>query len=196
MWTAHSYKLEREQGLRITLALNSQPATYDDVLNGWQSSPKFRTFFNSILADAPYSGFRWEIPAVTKNTLHQPFEFVLLDSPGLLRAPDPAAFKEHFESVQGADVVVFSNLGGDSTLIVPCPIAGPSAYGHLADFVRKAPESQKQSLWKCVGDTLGKKVGDKPLWLSTAGAGVAWLHVRVDQRAKYYGFSPYTIIHP
>jgi len=26
---------------------------------------------------------------------------------------------------------------------------------------------------------------------STAGAGVSWLHVRLDDRPKYYGFKPY-----
>jgi hypothetical protein len=31
----------------------------------------------------------------------------------------------------------------------------------------------------------------KPVWLSTAGAGVSWLHVRLDDRPKYYGYRPY-----
>jgi hypothetical protein len=30
-----------------------------------------------------------------------------------------------------------------------------------------------------------------PEWLSTAGAGVSWLHVRLDDRPKYYGYAPY-----
>ncbi len=34
-------------------------------------------------------------------------------------------------------------------------------------------------------------IGHTPLWLSTAGGGVAWLHVRLDSRPKYYGYSPY-----
>jgi Family of unknown function (DUF6940) len=28
-------------------------------------------------------------------------------------------------------------------------------------------------------------------FFSTAGAGVAWLHVRLDDRPKYYGYPPY-----
>jgi NADH:ubiquinone oxidoreductase subunit len=35
------------------------------------------------------------------------------------------------------------------------------------------------------------RVGEQPVWLSTAGMGVAWLHVRLDDRPKYYGYSPY-----
>ena len=29
------------------------------------------------------------------------------------------------------------------------------------------------------------------LWLSTAGLGVYWLHLRLDTRPKYYSFQPY-----
>ncbi len=28
-------------------------------------------------------------------------------------------------------------------------------------------------------------------WLNTEGGGVAWLHVRIDQRPKYYHYAPY-----
>jgi len=33
-----------------------------------------------------------------------------------------------------------------------------------------------------------------PTWLSTAGGGVAWLHVRLDTRPKYYRYNPYRAI--
>ena len=44
---------------------NSRPATYADVLTGWQDDANFRSFFNDLLADCPYSAFRWEMPPVT-----------------------------------------------------------------------------------------------------------------------------------
>jgi Family of unknown function (DUF6940) len=31
----------------------------------------------------------------------------------------------------------------------------------------------------------------KPVWLSPAGAGVSWLHLRLDDQPKYYGYAPY-----
>ncbi len=34
-------------------------------------------------------------------------------------------------------------------------------------------------------------ISDRPIWLSTAGGGVAWLHVRLDSTPKYYGYAPY-----
>lgn len=35
------------------------------------------------------------------------------------------------------------------------------------------------------------RLGAKPVWLSTAGAGVPWLHVRLDDHPKYYGYALY-----
>jgi hypothetical protein len=57
--------------------------------------------------------------------------------------------------------------------------------------VRGAPESQKHALWALVGKMMEQRMGSSPVWLSTAGAGVPWLHVRLDERPKYYGFGPY-----
>ena len=43
-----------------------------------------------------------------------------------------------------------------------------------------------------VGTTvLQAALSEKPLWLSTAGGGVAWLHLRIDSRPKYYSHRPY-----
>jgi len=191
MWTARSEELADVCGLRFAFDLDSRPATFADVLRGWKSDADFRSLFNALLAEVRFTAFRWETPAVTTATVSQPFEFVLLDSPGLARRPDPEAFAEHFDQAE-ADVAVFPNLGGDAIMVVPYPVAEPSAYGHLAAFVRLAPESQRHALWQAVAQAMAHRVGVKPVWLSTAGAGVSWLHVRLDDRPKYYGFTPYT----
>lgn len=190
MWTATTEELVGYRGQRCAIAHSSGPATVGDVLRAWQADASFRSLFNQLLADAPYSAFRWETPAVTADALTQPFEFVLLDSPDLARTPDRAAFAEHFAAAD-AGVCVFANLGRDAVLIVPSPLAESAAYGHLAAFVRLAPESQRHALWQAVGAAMMRRVSDKPVWLSTAGAGVSWLHVRLDDRPKYYGFAPY-----
>ena len=140
----------------------------------------------------PFDAFRWETPSVTSATLSQPFEFVVLDSPRLERAVEPEAFAEHFQSA--TTVVSFANLSSDAVLVVPTPVAESTAYGHLASFVRGAPGSQQQELWKSVGEAMIQRVGAKPVWLSTAGAGVSWLHVRLDDRPKYYGYAPYRMV--
>ncbi len=191
MWTPRSEKLVNARGMRFTIDLDSRPATISDVVLGWKTDAGFRTLFNGLLADTPFTAFRWETPAVTNATLSRPFEFVVLDSPGLARRPDPNAFAEHFNDA-GNEIAVFTNLSKDAILVVPYPVGEATAYGHLAAFVRLAPVTQRQSLWSQVGATLGRRVAEKPVWLSTAGAGVSWLHVRLDDRPKYYGYQPYT----
>jgi hypothetical protein len=115
-----------------------------------------------------------------------------LDSPGLARKPDREAFAGYFGRAAAEESVVsFPNLGKDAILVVPCPRGPVSAYGHLAAFVRTAPEPQKHALWELVGRVMQQHLGTAPVWLSTAGAGVPWLHVRLDDQPKYYGYAPY-----
>ena len=190
MWTSLSEELTNARGVRFALTLDTRLATFSDVFQGWQDDEGFQQANFALLADAPFSAFRWETPAVTVTTLGRPFECVLLDSPWYKRRPEPEAFAEHFSGTEG-EVVSFFNLGGDALMVVPCPVAEASAYGHLGAFVRLAPVQQRQALWRSVGEAMARRVGSKPVWLSTAGAGVSWLHVRFDDRPKYYGYGPY-----
>jgi hypothetical protein len=190
MWTAQSEHLANGRAHRLTFALDSLPATFADVCRGWQSDAGFRSLFNALLADTPFTAFRWETPGVTAETSTRPFECIVLEAPGLARRPDREAFAEHFTD-SGGNVVSFANLGGDAILVVPCPVVESSAYGHLAAFARLAPEWQRQALWQSVGEAMMQRVGVKPVWLSTAGDGVSWLHVRLDSWPKYYCYAPY-----
>jgi hypothetical protein len=176
----------------INVDLEDRPVTFSEVLRRWQDDPVFRSFFIALLAGAPFSAFRWETPPITTHSADRPFEFALLDSPELASQPDPEAFAEHFGDVAGSnDVVSFPNLNNDAILIVPRPVVALSAYTHIGAFVRKAPNAQKHALWKMVGELMQRRLESAPVWLSTAGAGVPWLHVRLDKRPKYYGYAPY-----
>jgi hypothetical protein len=191
MWSSHSETIEHGRILKVAIDLDSSPVPYAEVLRRWQQDEDFRAWFNDLLANAPFSAFRWETPPIRSATMSRPFEFVLLDSPELPRKPDVNAFAEHFDDSVPGGMVEFANLGKDAILIVPCPKGPPSTYGHLAAFVRHAPEPQKHRLWELVGATMQRRLGSQPVWLSTAGAGVSWLHVRLDDRPKYYGYGPY-----
>ncbi|QEL16103.1 DUF6940 family protein [Limnoglobus roseus] len=190
MWTVDSEELPGNRGRRFAVTLTSRAATFAEVIRAWQDDADFRALFNATLAAAPYAEFRWETPPVTTDTASRPFEFVTLSSPGLARRPDREAFAPHFTTALNG-VAAFPNLGGDAILIVPCPAADASAYGHLAAFVRLAPEAQWHAFWQAVGAAMARRLGPSPVWLSTAGYGVAWLHVRLDDRPKYYGFDEY-----
>jgi hypothetical protein len=54
--------------------------------------------------------------------------------------------------------------------------------------------AQRYALWEAVGRVAERRLGTAPVWLSTAGAGVSWLHVRLDDRPKYYAFTPYKTV--
>jgi hypothetical protein len=193
MWSFHREELSADV-LHFAVERNAKPVSFAEVIRAWQIDTAFREWFNALLADAPFSAFRWETPGVTSTTASRPFEFVLLDEPSLAHRPDAEAFAEHFRAKPQATVIDFANLRGDAVLVVPCPVAAPTAYGHLAAFVRAAPAEQRDALWRAVGEALSRRLGPKPVWLSTAGAGVSWLHVRLDDRPKYYGHGPYRLM--
>jgi hypothetical protein len=192
MWDCTPQLLQGGRALRFAPRRGGLPVAYRDVLRDWREDQGFRSFFISLLANAPLHAFRWETPPVTTSTVNCEFEFVLLDAPGLDRAPDIGAFAEQFRSDgTGRGVIAFPSLGNDAVLVVPCPAGPTPAYVHLAAFVRQAPEAQGHDLGCVVGEAMKARVGAAPTWLSTAGMGVPWLHVRLDTRPKYYGFAPY-----
>jgi hypothetical protein len=138
---------------------------------------------------APFVAFRWETPPLTSTTIQQPFECLLHDSPGLDVRADPTDFETYFQP--GVEVVNFQNLGADALLIVPCPISKSANYSHIGAFHRSAPHSQQHVFWIAVAQTVLARAGPHPLWLSTAGGGVDWLHMRLDERPKYYRHLPW-----
>jgi hypothetical protein len=189
MWSLRVIEDARAGTARFALLRDAGPAGYSDVIEAWRLDADFRAWFNDELAGAGYDVFRWETPPITTANAGRPFEFALLDSPWLDERPDPADFAEYLRGA--AEVATFPNLGADAILIAPRPLVDMSAYGHLGAFVRHAPEAQRQALWQAVGDAMARRIGARPVWLSTAGGGVPWLHVRLDDRPKYYGFAPY-----
>ncbi|NJM68576.1 MAG: hypothetical protein HC851_24395 [Acaryochloris sp. RU_4_1] len=133
---------------------NDKPLSYADVLNLWQSSSAFRSFFITLLSESPFLAYRWETPALTKTTTHGLFEFVLHEAPGLERTVDGQTISAHFtddDIEQG--ITVFENLGKDAILVVPSPRGSWNGYGHLAAFIRNAPAAQIDTLWRIVGET-------------------------------------------
>jgi hypothetical protein len=169
---------------------SGREASFSQVLSGWASDGAFRSQWSDFLRDVPSPAYAWECPPVAAATASRPFRCVFVSSPSLARMrPEPQAFAEHFR--EDASVVTFANLGGDATLVAPCPAADGGGYAHLACFVATATPGQASDLWQAVGTAMQRRLGASPVWLSTAGLGVAWLHVRLDSRPKYYRHAPY-----
>lgn len=191
-----SEDLETNQVIRYQIQLEGHLLTYAEVLELWCENIEFRNEFTKTLVDSPFAAFRWETPALTAANQTQPFEFVLVNAPRFEnRQTDSKTYQPYFKADDSNHgIVVFNNLGGDATLIVPSPLMVPEIYGHLASFLRNAPAEQVDALWSTIGKTVHDRIEKSPLWLNTAGGGVAWLHVRLDYRPKYYSHWPYKTI--
>jgi len=174
------------------VAADGSMMSYAQVIECWRSDPGFAGFFSGQLASSVFDAFLWETPPVTRESMHRPFECVLVDSPQLAHAlPDTTAFAEHFAAGSGQVIVSFDNLGGDARLISPCPLEPVTACAHLAVFLRDAPAAAVVQLWQQVAVAITSALNDQPLWVSTCGLGVYWLHVRLDSFPKYYRYTPY-----
>lgn len=191
MWTCSCDALD-DRTHRYRLHDDEVPLTVERVIHLWAEEKSFRIYFAQLLADSAFTAFRWENPPLTRESITHPFEFVLIDRPSIDRPADGMPFKKYFEEASPSrNVTSFASLGKDATLVVPLPRGPHDAYPHLGAFVRLAPAAQIEELWSVVGSELKRQLGTKPIWLSTAGAGVPWLHVRLDQTPKYFSFEPY-----
>jgi len=193
-WTTDIGPIAGTRGCHCRLARDGKVVTYVEVIDRWRGDAEFVDAFVGLLTEAPFRAFYFETPPLSRRTLGRLFEFVLIDSPSLAGlSPEPGIFGEHFRSpgVEGG-IAVFPNLGHDAVLVAPCPDNQRRDYAHLAAFVRNAPRELQHALWRHVGEAArGWLKDDKPVWISTSGDGVAWLHVRLDRFPKYYNHRPY-----
>ena len=198
MYNTDVTKLDEGRVLRFRLLRDGEPLSWSNVVHRWQTDQPFRHFFTSVLADAPFPAYFWETPPVTQPSIDRAFEFVLVDSRSLAGVrTDEQAFANHFASAQPArSVIEFANLGGDATLVVPCPREPLSAYSQISTFARQAPDDQQHQLWSMVGAALERQLGAQPIWLNTSGLGIYWLHIRLDSSPKYYTHEPYRSAQP
>lgn len=190
VWSASIDTLADGRVQRYRLLIEDTPISWAQVIGLWARDGRFADWFGALLASSPFRAYFWETPPLSISTLANQFEFVLADSPaldGVDAKPEP--FKAHLYSTE--PVVEFANLGRDAVLIVPSDSGYPSSTAHLADFVRMGPHEVNRALWAAVGNALHTRVSDAPLWCSTSGLGVYWLHIRLDQFPKYYTFAPY-----
>lgn len=191
MWRLHLQQISPDT-TRTILSDDSSELSFRQTIELWQANEEFRKFFTAAITGSSFEAFFWETPPVTKRTLDRPFEFVLVASASLsLVTPDPSPFETHFSSRRSEPVLTFPNLGGDALLVVPAPVVDKDCYTHLARFLRGAPGTQVDAFWRSVGRAMHDRLSSAPTWLSTAGMGVSWLHLRLDSRPKYYRHEPY-----
>jgi|AntDeeMinimDraft_5_1070356.scaffolds.fasta_scaffold17043_1 hypothetical protein len=185
--------LIEKESVKYMIFNDGRPLRYSQFINLLHDDKSFRSFFIDLLSDVPFHAYQWETPAVTNATLNQPFEFVITNSPGIDIPPDAEPFASYLNEGDN-EPAVFDNLGKDATLIVPALPDEDLNYSHLAVFIQHAPKEQQHQLWKKVGKVTQQQISTEPIWLNTAGGGVAWLHIRLDSRPKYYRHQAYITI--
>ncbi len=195
MWIAHQQDIERPAGAKIAIVGAGGPCSFAETIANWRDSEAFRDFFIAGLAALPFAAFFWEMPPLRRGQSDLPYEYAALRGDELARRPaNPDAFSEYLEGGDPANTIVsFRNLGGDALLVAPKPMAAPDAYGHIGAFVRLAPPRQRHRLFQTLADAILRMLKDTegPIWISTSGLGVPWVHVRLDTHPKYYSYPPY-----
>jgi len=193
MWEARAFEVER--GKRFEIRSDGERISFRRLFELLEREPAFASWYTGLLSASDADAFFWEHPALTAERLGHAAEFVLIDAPSLARvSPDPEPFRQKFELHLEGDVITFPNLGGDAILVVPRPLGSADAYAHLAAFVRSGPTEQVRSFWQRTGRLVLESMGAEPRWVSTAGMGVSWLHVRIDERPKYYRHAAYAAV--
>lgn len=201
--------------IKSSFLKNGNTLTYIEAIKLLaKGDTQFVGLLNAAIAQHPSNAVFWECSSFTLGSIEQiPFEFVLIPSTDLDSIiTDISSFRSHFaahrNSIPGPsepnEVTTFKSLGGDATLVVPCPsdlenlVYNPAEMAHLALFVRHAVPEHKAELWRAVGRTVLELLEDSALhqryWLSTSGLGVSWLHVRIDTVPKYYHWKEYKAV--
>ncbi len=180
-----------EQGVRFRFTLDNEELSSQQVLNYWQSSPEALSSYILEIKKLGFDQFYWEHPAIDSETLQLPYECMLIKTEHFNRRKvDPVPFAEYLNIAN--PVAVFDNLGRNARLIVPSMKSSPEHYKHMGAFLNSAPDSQVMELFRALGkNTLEEINKRRQIWISTAGLGVIWLHIRLDTVPKYYKTKTY-----
>lgn len=138
--------------------------------------------------------FLFQCTPFQANYLNRPFTFFLISDTNwwLSRLPvgshaDIKRFAEYTTQCNKGSVMAFSSEKDPSTqLICPCDEGTRSEFGFLGDFMHNASFSQKLELFRAIQLQLmlhlnsapGKR--GVPMFVSTHGLDVPWLHVRME----------------
>jgi hypothetical protein len=182
---------ELEEGKQYSV--HFQDLTLQDAIRKWidGDEPFEQVLFENIQA-SNLDKYRIEFPPFTNNYLSRTFEFTLTRMGDNLKdTQNPESFKQHFSDTNPTESFVsFPNLNKDALLIAPhmhaSDIKGANN-SHISAFLKSVEPQTRVKMWQKVGQELEKRLLNKPtVWLSTHGTGVPWLHIRLDDIAKYF----------
>lgn len=189
---AFGYDRNYGSALEYEVYQDGLPMNLSEVLDRWESVVEFVDFYIELFRQSGFYAFIWETPPVSSEWLDGAFRFIVHNLPRSSGRADRKTYAEYFD-IEGAPegVVSFLNLGRDSLLVVPSPFRLDADYSGMAEFLASAPVNQQRMLWSELGRLAKRRISNKPMWISVAGGGVPWLHIRLDSVAKYYRYGPY-----
>ncbi len=190
-WSAQRENLDART-VKVTLSAGS-PLSYGEVLRLWRDDESFRRFFTAAVLDSGFEAFFWETPPVTSSS----WSWRVEPWPGCGRIR--SLFRSISRPASARRSSVSPTSGAMRRSSSPHPsLRTPPATPISATF--SAP--RRPGRWillrqgyggQVVGETMQERVSASPLWLSTAGMGVSWLHLRLDSRPKYYRHRAYAV---
>ena len=194
------YQQVIQNGVTQVHIMNAQGLllSYAQFIEGCKSNATFRDVVIELLQPTGYTDYLWEVIGTDQaRWKQQPFECVLIKLP-YRSALDYTPFLEHLKPAVADQkvVIAFPSLSGDSLVVpVPSDLNNPAfpKYGHLADFIKHAPLKAKHELLRLMAHEFEHvcQSSARPMYLSTNGLAVAWLHVRIEHTPKYYNHQPY-----
>ena len=185
MWNFHTRHSSSTGAILASVQEHGKPVSFAQLFGAWRKDPELRRQWVAFMRNIPFNAYCWENPPLTASTANSPSECVFVESPTLAGATaDIGPFSEVLRYKSGS--AIFRNLGGDALLVAPCRADTHTDYAHIAAFMRTAPEDQAAQFWHEVGCALNEHLTSQATWLSTAGLGVSWVHVRLDSHPKYY----------
>jgi len=182
------FKLVDETYCKYRAFHGTRPLTQFEAFTLLASDSHFREALRRVFIEEGPAYF-WECkPTTIRSAPLTAFEFVLVPAPALMEIQsDPHAFNDKFQP--GKMTVSFPSLARNTLLVAPTSPSGD--YAHLGRFVRNAPVEEFHDLFQHVGKLVLERLSDEPLWVSTSGLRVYWLHVRLDPKPKYYSYADY-----
>lgn len=178
------------------LALNKagHPLSFFDALTLLAKDPTFRKFYWQTILTHGGNGCLWEHPRLSPASAEEPYECVITRTESFARfTATPNRFRAKMNP--DANVSAFSNLGKDGLLIIPNePVADGSVNCRdLVSFCQTASDDWLHEFWERVGQEALSALAENSSrqFLSTHGFGVLWLHVRLEERPKYYRYAGY-----
>lgn len=162
-----------------------------DLVSLLKLNREFRILYNSAINSTNFDAFYWEHPVIGLETINHSYRCAIIESSSLSKVKaNFTPFSDKFDS--NSIVVSFSNLKNDAILLVPNPhVVDDFSLSSIAEVVRSNNESLIDELWRRVGESVEKTYSFRDVYLSTAGNGVYWCHIRLDSRPKYYKNSHY-----